>query len=103
MVVVSFATFNPPNYGSYMFPPWANMVGWCLAMSSMTMVPLYAIYKLCTLPGKFCNVSHSFVFLAQMEMIGINVGGWSPFTAAALPSGLHRDWLMPSPQKQNII
>ncbi|XP_030014811.1 sodium-dependent dopamine transporter isoform X1 [Sphaeramia orbicularis] len=55
MVVVSFATFNPPNYGSYMFPPWANMVGWCLAMSSMTMVPLYAIYKLCTLPGKFCD------------------------------------------------
>ncbi|GLD56528.1 sodium-dependent dopamine transporter isoform X1, partial [Lates japonicus] len=55
MVVVSFATFNPPNYGSYMFPPWANMVGWCLAISSMTMVPLYAIYKLCTLPGKFCD------------------------------------------------
>uniref|UniRef100_A0AAX7VSI3 Transporter n=1 Tax=Astatotilapia calliptera TaxID=8154 RepID=A0AAX7VSI3_ASTCA len=49
MVVVSFATFNPPNYGSYMFPAWANMLGWCLAMSSMTMVPLYAIYKLCTL------------------------------------------------------
>uniref|UniRef100_A0A669B8P0 Transporter n=1 Tax=Oreochromis niloticus TaxID=8128 RepID=A0A669B8P0_ORENI len=46
MVVVSFATFNPPNYGSYMFPAWANMLGWCLAMSSMTMVPLYAIYKL---------------------------------------------------------
>uniref|UniRef100_A0A669BW51 Transporter n=1 Tax=Oreochromis niloticus TaxID=8128 RepID=A0A669BW51_ORENI len=55
MVVVSFATFNPPNYGSYMFPAWANMLGWCLAMSSMTMVPLYAIYKLCTLPGKFYN------------------------------------------------
>uniref|UniRef100_A0AAQ4QQN0 Transporter n=1 Tax=Gasterosteus aculeatus aculeatus TaxID=481459 RepID=A0AAQ4QQN0_GASAC len=46
MVVVSFATFNPPNYGTYSFPPWANMVGWCLAISSMSMVPLYAIYKL---------------------------------------------------------
>lgn len=57
MVVVSFATFNPPVYGSYTFPPWANMVGWCLAMSSMSMVPLYAIYKLCVLPGKLCNVS----------------------------------------------
>lgn len=57
MVVVSFATFNPPVYGSYIFPPWANMVGWCLAMSSMSMVPLYAIYKMCILPGKFCNVS----------------------------------------------
>ncbi|XP_054638182.1 sodium-dependent dopamine transporter isoform X2 [Dunckerocampus dactyliophorus] len=55
MVVVSFATFNPPNYGFYIFPPWANVLGWCLAISSMTMVPLYAFYKLCTLPGKFCD------------------------------------------------
>uniref|UniRef100_A0A8B9KZ65 Transporter n=1 Tax=Astyanax mexicanus TaxID=7994 RepID=A0A8B9KZ65_ASTMX len=45
MVVVSFATFNPPKYGSYYFPTWANMVGWCLSISSMIMVPLYAIYK----------------------------------------------------------
>lgn len=67
MVVVSFATFNPPNYGSYTFPPWANMVGWCLAISSMTMVPLYAIYKLCTLPGKFCDVSQGCNFMAKME------------------------------------
>uniref|UniRef100_A0A8C8E389 Transporter n=1 Tax=Oryzias sinensis TaxID=183150 RepID=A0A8C8E389_9TELE len=51
MVVVSFATFNPPNYGSYMFPPWANMLGWCLAMSSMTMVPLYTRWRL-TLSAK---------------------------------------------------
>lgn len=57
MVVVSFTKFNPPKYGTYVFPPWANTVGWCLAMSSMAMVPLYAIYKLCILPGKFCNVS----------------------------------------------
>ena len=57
MVVVSFATFNPPKYGNYMFPTWANVVGWCLAVSSMSMVPLYAIYKLLSLPGSFCDVS----------------------------------------------
>lgn len=68
MVVVSFATFNPPVYDSYMFPPWANMVGWCLAMSSMTLVPFYAIYKLCTLPGKFCDVSQSFAKRECKEM-----------------------------------
>lgn len=57
MVVVSFATFNPPKYGSYYFPTWANMIGWCLSLSSMIMVPLYAIYKFCTLPGSCCEVS----------------------------------------------
>lgn len=59
MVVVSFATFNPPKYDTYVFPVWANVVGWCLAISSMTMVPLYAIYKLCSLPGSFCDVSRA--------------------------------------------
>uniref|UniRef100_A0A672L786 Transporter n=1 Tax=Sinocyclocheilus grahami TaxID=75366 RepID=A0A672L786_SINGR len=55
MVVVSFATFNPPKYGSYYFPTWATMLGWCLSISSMIMVPLYAIYKFCSLPGSFCD------------------------------------------------
>ncbi|KAI1894087.1 hypothetical protein AGOR_G00112220 [Albula goreensis] len=55
MVGVSFATFNPPSYGTYEFPMWANMIGWCLAISSMTMVPLYALYKFCTLPGRFSD------------------------------------------------
>ncbi|XP_039511092.1 sodium-dependent dopamine transporter [Rhinichthys klamathensis goyatoka] len=55
MVVISFATFNPPKYGSYYFPTWATMVGWCLSISSMIMVPLYAIYKFCSLPGSFCD------------------------------------------------
>ncbi|KAF4087649.1 hypothetical protein AMELA_G00073050 [Ameiurus melas] len=55
MVVVSFATFNPPKYGSYSFPTWANMLGWCLSISSMIMVPIYAIYKFCILPGGFCT------------------------------------------------
>jgi len=59
MVVVSFTTFGPPSYGKYTFPMWANVVGWCLAISSMSLVPLYAIYKLCSLPGKFCDVSLS--------------------------------------------
>uniref|UniRef100_A0A8C1YM18 Transporter n=1 Tax=Cyprinus carpio TaxID=7962 RepID=A0A8C1YM18_CYPCA len=55
MVVVSFATFNPPKYGSYYFPAWATMLGWCLSISSMIMVPLYAFYKFCSLPGSFCD------------------------------------------------
>lgn len=81
MVVVSFATFNPPVYGSYIFPPWANMVGWCLAMSSMSMVPLYAIYKLCVLPGKFCNVSSSAAvgFFNQVLMKCGVISANSPF------------------------
>ncbi|XP_053571794.1 sodium-dependent dopamine transporter [Bombina bombina] len=53
VVVVSIVTFRPPNYGSYVFPQWANVVGWLVAISSMSLVPIYAIYKLCSLPGSF--------------------------------------------------
>ncbi|XP_061113097.1 sodium-dependent dopamine transporter [Conger conger] len=55
MLGVSFATSNPPGYDTYVFPTWANVLGWCLAISSMSMVPLYALYKLCILPGRFCD------------------------------------------------
>ncbi|XP_078541851.1 sodium-dependent dopamine transporter [Lissotriton helveticus] len=51
VVVVSIVTFNPPVYGSYIFPEWANVIGWFIAISSMAMVPIYAFYKFCRLPG----------------------------------------------------
>uniref|UniRef100_I3N4B5 Transporter n=1 Tax=Ictidomys tridecemlineatus TaxID=43179 RepID=I3N4B5_ICTTR len=53
VVVVSIVTFRPPHYGAYVFPAWANALGWVIATSSMAMVPLYAVYKFCSLPGSF--------------------------------------------------
>ncbi|XP_041587765.1 sodium-dependent dopamine transporter isoform X3 [Vulpes lagopus] len=51
VVVVSIVTFRPPHYGAYIFPEWANALGWAIATSSMSMVPIYAAYKFCSLPG----------------------------------------------------
>lgn len=51
MVVVSIATFRPPHYGAYVFPEWANALGWAIAASSMSVAPVYAAYKFCSLPG----------------------------------------------------
>lgn len=51
VVVVSIATFRPPHYGGYIFPEWANALGWTIAASSMSVVPIYAAYKFCSLPG----------------------------------------------------
>lgn len=56
MVVVSIVTFKPPHYGAYVFPNWANALGWAIALSSMVMVPVYAAYKFCSLPGSFREV-----------------------------------------------
>lgn len=56
VVVVSIVTFRPPHYGDYIFPDWANALGWIIATSSMAMVPIYATYKFCSLPGSFREV-----------------------------------------------
>lgn len=56
MVVVSIVTFRPPHYGAYIFPEWANALGWAIATSSMSMVPIYAAYKFCSLPGSLREV-----------------------------------------------
>ncbi|XP_063520703.1 sodium-dependent dopamine transporter isoform X2 [Pongo pygmaeus] len=53
VVVVSIVTFRPPHYGAYIFPDWANALGWVIATSSMAMVPIYAAYKFCSLSGSF--------------------------------------------------
>ncbi|KAE8597623.1 hypothetical protein XENTR_v10016537 [Xenopus tropicalis] len=53
VVVVSIVTYRSPKYGNYTFPEWANVIGWLVAISSMAMVPLYAIYKFSSLHGSF--------------------------------------------------
>uniref|UniRef100_A0A671W5W1 Transporter n=1 Tax=Sparus aurata TaxID=8175 RepID=A0A671W5W1_SPAAU len=53
VVVASTLTSSSLKYDEYVFPYWANFVGWGIAMSSMLFVPVYAIYKFLSLPGTF--------------------------------------------------
>lgn len=57
MVVVSIINFKPLTYDDYIFPLWANWVGWGIALSSMTLVPAYVVYKLLSTPGSLREVS----------------------------------------------
>eukprot|EP00079_Xenopus_tropicalis_P035191 XP_017948962.1 PREDICTED: sodium-dependent noradrenaline transporter [Xenopus tropicalis] len=51
VVIVSIVTYKPLMYDEYKFPPWANRTGWAIALSSMTLVPIYIIYKFLTMRG----------------------------------------------------
>ena len=48
------------RYGKdYTYPKWAEILGLLMSLSSMVMVPGYAIYYVLTQPGTIMQVSHS--------------------------------------------
>ncbi|XP_020797065.2 LOW QUALITY PROTEIN: sodium-dependent noradrenaline transporter [Boleophthalmus pectinirostris] len=53
VVIASTVTATSLKYDEYVFPHWSNVMGWAIAMSSMLFVPVYAIYKFCSLQGSF--------------------------------------------------
>lgn len=57
MVVVSIVNFKPLTYDDYVFPTWANWLGWAISLSSMALVPAYIIYKCLSTRGSLREVS----------------------------------------------
>ncbi|RWS17235.1 sodium- and chloride-dependent GABA transporter 1-like protein [Dinothrombium tinctorium] len=41
------------TYMNYVYPWWGELIGWCLALSSMLCIPGYAIYLYLVTPGPF--------------------------------------------------
>lgn len=49
--------FQPLVYNkTYEYPAWGEGIGWVLALSSMVMIPGYAIYAFLTTPGTLDEV-----------------------------------------------
>lgn len=57
VVIASIVTSGQLTYDEYVFPYWADMLGWSIALSSMLFVPIYAIYKFFSVPSSFKEVS----------------------------------------------
>ncbi|TDG51621.1 hypothetical protein AWZ03_002081 [Drosophila navojoa] len=53
ITVYGLLGYEPLTYGDYVYPDWANALGWSIAGSSVTMIPAVAIYKLIVTPGSF--------------------------------------------------
>ncbi|XP_060911836.1 sodium- and chloride-dependent GABA transporter ine [Labrus mixtus] len=51
ILIFSVIQFKPARYEDYVFPPWAQGVGWFIAMASIIWIPLGAIHTLWVLPG----------------------------------------------------
>ena len=55
----SLVRYKPVAYLDYVYPTWGEVVGWLMALSSMLVMPFYAIYKFLITPGSFRHVSIS--------------------------------------------
>lgn len=53
ILVFTWIDFVPARYGDYEFPTWANAIGWVLSFSSVSLIPLVAIYKIIREKGSF--------------------------------------------------
>ncbi|XP_014867804.1 PREDICTED: sodium- and chloride-dependent GABA transporter ine-like [Poecilia mexicana] len=51
ILIFSIIQFRPARYGDYVFPPWAQGIGWVIALASIIWIPLGAIHTLWVLPG----------------------------------------------------
>merc|ERR1719354_1345682 len=55
----SLIRFQPPTYNDYEYPWWGVLIGWCLALSSMLVIPAYFIYKMLVTTGSALTRSRS--------------------------------------------
>jgi len=55
-MIFGFVMYEPLTYDDYVYPTWANVVGWCLALSSMLCMPVVAVYSLLRAEGTFAEV-----------------------------------------------
>lgn len=59
LFIIFYGLYNyePLTYEDYEYPAWANILGWCIAGSSMMMIPAVALYKILTTKGTLRRVS----------------------------------------------
>ncbi|XP_030214771.1 sodium- and chloride-dependent GABA transporter ine isoform X1 [Gadus morhua] len=46
ILVSSIAQYSPAHYGKYVFPAWANVVGWGISLLSIVCIPLGALQEI---------------------------------------------------------
>ncbi|KAL6099097.1 uncharacterized protein ACO6RY_18086 [Pungitius sinensis] len=93
ILVFSVIQFKPARYGDYVFPPWAQGVGWVIAMGSIIWIPLGAIHTLWVLPGSLLQKLKlsvkPYALNKKSKMSYYERGGAIPPGIAVISSDIH--------------
>jgi len=55
--IFSVAQYEPLTYMDYKYPVWGEVIGWMMALSSILVIPGYAIYLFAVTPGTLRQVA----------------------------------------------
>ncbi|KAL5238239.1 hypothetical protein ACI65C_005649 [Semiaphis heraclei] len=80
--VVTFALIDhqPLSYNGYIYPEWAEWLGWTLAFSSILMIPGMAIVQMCRASGSFKKrLAYNITPLNEQESMEKNKGECTRF------------------------
>ncbi|XP_076070549.1 sodium- and chloride-dependent GABA transporter 1-like isoform X2 [Mytilus galloprovincialis] len=53
ILIFSLVKFEPVKYLEYSYPSWAHVIGAFMALSSVSIIPIYMVYKFASTPGTF--------------------------------------------------
>lgn len=56
VVVFGLLYHEPLRYNDYLYPSWAEWIGWGLALSSILMIPIFMVSQLLKASGTFKEV-----------------------------------------------
>ena len=60
ILVFTAVDYSGNKYADYHYPTWANVCGWLITFSSVTLIPVVAIVKICQEQGTLIQVIFSF-------------------------------------------
>lgn len=67
---MAFIQYEPPSYADHVFPEWSAQFGWFLSFSSVSMIPIVALYKLAALThGTLWEVRFSLSHSALLNLM----------------------------------
>ncbi|ELT92925.1 hypothetical protein CAPTEDRAFT_144422 [Capitella teleta] len=78
IMIFGFSSWEPLKYEDYVYPSWANVIGWSIALSSILCIPVLAVIQITRTPG---TLRERVKFLitpwrdSQKEQVAINHNG----------------------------
>ncbi len=93
--IASLLELKPLKMGEYSYPQWSLALGWLITFSSLSCIPIYAVYHFCHTPGdsfedrlRKCFTPVAMVSAGGGGGGGVRGGGISSAAAAAAASAM---------------